>query len=154
MKKFVSVLLSVLMLVSVFTVSAGATEEKNYPDNAYIALDNLSEEETIDIFSDNEVKYSDTEISFDPESATLTLNDIKKSGFSLSTSDLDRELTIEVKGECELDRLSFFGMSVNISGSGKLTVNADKSFENGIVFYGGLIKDIYCKRHYQCICRK
>ena len=136
MKKFVSVLLSVLMLVSVFTVSAGATEEKNYPDNAYVALDNLSEEETIDIFSDNEVKYSDTEISFDPESATLTLNDIKKSGFSLSTSDLDRELTIEVKGECELDRLSFFGMSVNISGSGKLTVNADKSFENGIVFYG------------------
>ncbi|MEE3427795.1 MAG: Ig-like domain-containing protein [Ruminococcus sp.] len=144
MKKSISIILAVLMLLSIFSVTAMAKNGPN-PDkdefelyNAKIYLYNVLEDGgDIAIYSDNEVHKNAIEGAvYDRETNTLTLKDFNHPEFSLSLTDMGDDFKLNIEGDCVLYNISSstedYGGSLTVTGTGLLTVNPEKRDETAV----------------------
>lgn len=153
MKKAISIILAALMLVSVLSVTAmasnGPNPDKNeFEETASIYFFNVvSDGGDIAIFDEN-VVYNDAVEGavYDLETNTLTLTDFNylnesnpesnQPKYSLSLEDMGDDFKLNIVGECVLAGISSstgsYGGSITITGSGKLTVNPNKQDETAV----------------------
>ena len=165
MKKILSILLSVLMILSVSATVAlagnGPSEEKWTWENeeggvetgyyAYISMIELDENGNpvpdgngayrfMQIFSDNEAKNEVPSAVYDRATNTLTLTDFNEPNYGLEMNMMGDDFKIKVVGECALAGVVSYGYgwggSVTLTGDGTLSVN-QKLFTQGgaFVFY-------------------
>ena len=149
MKKLISIVLAVLMLMSVCTVTAFAANNGPSDEhflggdnqNHYYAFVNLyqtNEEMGIThIFYDNKADNTAVKgVTYDRATNTLTLKNVKLPGIGISANMMGEDFKIKVEGECEFDVIyvyaDFYGGNLTITGSGTLTVNKGKEFDAGI----------------------
>ena len=153
MKKILSILLSVLMLVSVSATVAlagnGPAEETwtwenedGSTETLYLAYMNMvelddkgnpvteGEEGPVvfkQIFSDNKVKNEVPGAVYDRATNTLTLTNFNKPNYGLQMNMMGDDFKIKVVGECALAGVVSYGYgwgcSVTLTGDGTLTVN-------------------------------
>lgn len=82
-----------------------------------------------------------TGATYDKESNTLTIKDVKMPDSQLEIYYMGDDFKLRVEGECELGFISvrnyfgFYSTSLNITGTGALSVNKDKSNNNAMYFY-------------------
>ncbi len=149
MKKLLSIVLSILLAFSLPLTALAAngpmgSVDWGYGDFylSYISLIGLNENgslsETTPVF-DGEISYNTTEgISYDKASNTLTLNNFKSSKV-IETNVMGDDFIINVVGSCSVGQIKIwgdhYGGSLTIVGSGTLTVNQNRYFENAIMLY-------------------
>lgn len=146
MKKSISIILAVLMMLSVFSITASAKNGPNSEKDEYelytaqIYLFNVKEDGgDVGIFIDNEVHNDAIEgASYDLESNTLTLKDFNHPEFTLGLTDMGDDFKLNIEGECVLYGISVstddYGGSLTVTGTGLLTVNPDKQDETAVRF--------------------
>ncbi len=151
MKKRISILLAIVMLFSVFSVTAtaanGPSDEHFEEDgetyyNASISFTDFDADKEFDVFVDNKVDNNAIPgATYDRESNTLTLSSFKHPDLALVVFAMGNDFTVKVEGDNELDYIEVYGLSyggsLNLIGTGLLVVNADKEYSNAINFEGG-----------------
>ncbi|MBR7033610.1 MAG: S-layer homology domain-containing protein [Clostridia bacterium] len=160
MKKILSILLSVLMLVSVSATVAlagnGPSEEKwtweneeGVTETSYYAFAYMIELDdnglpvpdgqglyvSKQIFSDNEAKNEVPGAVYDRFTNTLTLTDFNQPNYGLSLNMMGDDFKIKVVGECALAGIVSYGdgwgCSIALTGDGTLSVNQKLLTEAG-----------------------
>ncbi|MGN0523874.1 MAG: fibronectin type III domain-containing protein [Eubacterium sp.] len=147
MKKLLAIILSALMAFAFpLTVLAanGPMGSINLGDGdfylSYVSLLKFDENGaflgTTTVF-DGENSYNTTDgISYDKASNTLSLNNFNSSD-AIQTNVMGDDFKINVSGSCSLGQIQVwgdhYGGSLTIEGSGTLTVNENKRYENAIV---------------------
>ncbi|MBQ5995741.1 MAG: S-layer homology domain-containing protein [Clostridia bacterium] len=149
MKKTLSVLLTVVMLLGLVPMSAFAAEAHNGPADvpwAFISIYYEGEEPgdehegTGAVYSENTV-HNDAVAgaTYDLESNTLTLSNYKHPENGLSVNMMGDDFKLEIVGECELCNIAVWGDgwggSITITGTGTLTVNKDSKIDSAIVLF-------------------
>ncbi len=151
MKRTLSIILSVIMVFALLPISvmaengpSDAKEDDNYL--AYISVGRVINlgDGAVSFGDSNDVYRNDTAIdsdgiSYDKASNTLTLTNFKQEDKIIITNMMGDDFKINVVGECEVARMNIwgdgYGGTLNIVGTGKLTVNKNKLFDNAIVLY-------------------
>jgi len=132
-------------------------ERKSGPfvDDAYVNLIADTPDKSIEIYNQGNV-YNETleDISYDEKTNTLTLRDFRHPEFELAAHTMGDDFTVRIYGDCELGKISvlgksytdyitgepfepyYYGGSLNITGSGTLTVNEARSENCGIELWG------------------
>ncbi len=135
MKRIIAVLLSALLLISASSLTVFA---ENGPSDinwegdywAFIRIYD-GKDKNYSVFSQNTADNSAIAgATYDRASNTLTLSDFKHPELNLSTNMMGDDFKLKIEGECELGVIyiwgDMYGGSLDIEGSGTLTVNADK----------------------------
>lgn len=144
MKKLISIVLAIVMVLSVFSVTAyavnnGPSDQTWWGDLyiAYISLNNPTAETYTRVFGNNTV-YNDAVAgaTYDRESNTLTLDSYNAPDTILVTNMMGDDFKLNVQGECVLSQIvaygDHYGGSLNIVGNGTLTVNESKQNDYGV----------------------
>ena len=108
------------------------------PNGDPVADDETGEEKQIALFRQNEVYPGADGAAYDRDSNTLTLTDFA-GNYALSANMMGDDFTVAVNGDCALGRIVVWGdnwgCGLYITGSGSLTVNEQRLFESGVIFY-------------------
>ena len=160
MKKLISILLSVLLLLSFPSMTAFAanngpsTYHETWGDTDYYQAylraygpDSrgiyFTEGPVYNIFTQNTVqKTALSRVSYDLATNTLTLNNTAgtpEGKLDFITNMMGDDFTIKVIGNCEAAAITLwgwgYGANLTITGNGTLTVNKKKDFDYGIFVY-------------------
>lgn len=164
MKKLLVMILTAALLLSAFSVPAFAAEgEKPVPtsgpwdgywwmtggasilfegsgdDGNRAVLYREGDAEQGELVINNEAVPGAT---YDRVSNTLTIKDLRLPADSLQIFYMGDDFKLNVEGECALGSINvrnyigYYSTSLNIVGSGTLTVNEDRSRNNAMYFYG------------------
>ena len=162
MKKLLAIILTAALLMSVCGVSAFAAENDQpapttgpwdgfwwmtggpmlcfyYDGSRHYIYSRQGQSEQDPIVTDNEAVPGAT---YDKATNTLTISDLKLSDGDLEAHYMGDDFKLRVEGECELGFISvrnyigYHSMSLNIIGTGALTVNGNKSHDDAMYFYG------------------
>ena len=126
-----------------------------YKEDAFINLIGATPEESPTVYMHGDI-YSDVPegVTYNEKTNTLALDNFKHPEYELATLAMGDDFTIEITGDCEIGRIEilgksyedyitgepfepyFYGGSLNIAGSGTLTVNRDRSAFWGIELRG------------------
>lgn len=158
MKRFISIALTLVMLVSVFTVTAYAanngpigsspmymrfvsgislldTDGKGTIKTEYDEDYGYDRQVGVNIY-DKDGVHNISGVTYDKDSNTLTLSNLKAADKVLCYYAMGDDFKLNVEGECSLAAIQASAYSwsagVAFTGSGTLTVNADKAFEYGL----------------------
>lgn len=127
-KRLISVMLSLCVILMLFPITAFAVEKYDL----YIGSTRITSENAGDVLGDGTISY-------DPDTCTLTLNNAKLSTGILTYGNESKVLTIHVIGNCEINKASGNGISLQgnstagpvyhrdslkITGDGTLKINA------------------------------
>lgn len=126
-----------------YTDSSGNTQ---YP--AYIVFSDYEQNTNgVQILKTNYNVYADGKsnsaalkgASYDKKSNTLTVNNLNNKTLCLETNAMGNDFTLNIVGKCELAQIIIHGDdhggSLNIVGSGTLTVNASKVYDTAVLLY-------------------
>ena len=157
MKKLISITLAVVMLLSVLSVTAYAanngpigfsemmmyyasrislydTDGNGNIKTEYIEEESRSKNVGVDIYGKDGVNNI-TGAAYDEKTNTLTLTNLKASDKVLSFAAMGDDFKLNIVGDCSLAAIQSYSANwsagVTFTGSGKLTVNANKAFEYG-----------------------
>ncbi len=145
MKKSISIILAALMLLSVFSITASATngpKPNMESGSASLYFRNVVEDtDDIILLSSGEIHNDAIEgAEYDSESNTLTLNDFSHPNLALFLEDMGDDFTLNIKGECKLFCITLstddYGANLNVTGDGLLVVNPEREDECAIRFRG------------------
>lgn len=145
MKKSISIILAVLMLLSIFSVTATATNgpKPNLESgSACIYFSNMTD--TVDdiiVYSAGEIHNDAIEgAKYDSEKNMLTLTDFNHPNLSLILEDMGDDFTINISGDCTIYnivlRTDNYGANLNVTGKGMFIVNPEREDETAIHFIG------------------
>lgn len=155
MKKLMSILLALALVITTNVTFAAAAnngpcdkpitweDEEFYLAFLTIFDDTVSQEsgqqERISLFSDNTVHKGVIKgAEYDLKTNTLTLTNFKNSKYGISANMMGDDFKIKVVGNCEIATILVwgdgYGGSLEITGNGTLTVNANKRNNIGIDF--------------------
>ncbi len=87
----------------------------------------------------NNKAVAQTGAVYDRKTNTLTLTDFNHPDYVLSANMMGDDLTLQINGTCALARISVWGDgwggSLHLTGKGTLTVNENRLFDSGLIFY-------------------
>jgi hypothetical protein len=130
-KKPISIILSLLILLSVFTVlpfTANAKDtEKSKTGGMFPTITLTNESDNVTILNWEGVSDElPNGVAYDKSTTTLTLDNFNMLGtYGLETTFMGEDFKLEVKGECSLDSISMSGGCLSIIGDGNLTVGGN-----------------------------
>lgn len=156
MKKLISITLALVMLLSVFSVTAyaanngplGFSEMMMYYASGISLFDTdgkgsiktddgtpMGNYVGVQIFGKDGVNNI-TGATYDEKSNTLTLTNLNAPDKVLDFAAMGDDFKLEIAGDCSLAAIKGYSAGwsagLNFTGNGKLTVNADKAFDYGV----------------------
>ena len=133
MKKTLSIILAVLMLISVFPMSVSAAEKPNRSDSELSVYDGKAKKThyLYDELGNHKSKISG--LSYSLSSNTLTISSVKNDKLRIDASEMGSKFKIKVSGSCEIARLNVLFGGLTITGSGTLTINEKKKNDYAIM---------------------
>ena len=156
MKRILSILLTAVLLLSVFSISALAEEKKPEPTSGPAAGISMFGGARCGIYNPTTEKYkyavsfdygagalkiNNEEIpgmTYDKDSNTLTVKDVDQADNELFVWYMGNDFKLKVEGACAFGAIkvynyyNFYSTTLNITGSGTLTVNEKKANDNAI----------------------
>lgn len=150
MKKTISVILAIMMMLSLFTITANAANGPSELQDAYGYLASIyfiEDDPMLDtpakypIFKDNtEMNYSLEGATYDKSTNTLTLTEFNRPDLRLEFSMMGEDFKIQVVGTVIFSRLiaqcDDYDTRLTFTGTGKITINPSRNHEAAIVFNG------------------
>ena len=137
-KKILCVLLSALMLTSVFTISAFADEEETEQNGYEVYVNGQKFSETV-----TEIACGSGTATYDAENATLTLEDAEittyyeyKPQYQALIYSAEKNLDIELVGENKLVGQDPYDDGIDAAGGCNITVFGDGTLDISEVYYG------------------
>ncbi|MBR4242195.1 MAG: hypothetical protein IKR97_08240 [Eubacterium sp.] len=133
MKKTLSIILAVLMLISVLPMSVSAAEKPNRSDSELSVYDGKAKKThyLYDELGTHKSKISG--LSYSLSSNTLTISSVKNDKLRIDASEMGSKFKIKVIGSCEIARLNVLFGGLTITGSGTLTINEKKKNDYAIM---------------------
>ena len=159
MKKIISLILVTVLLLSVFSILALAEEKKTEPTTGpadgismyggarcgiYETRTDKSKYVVNYDYNQGEVAVDNDAIpgmTYDQKSNTLTVKDVNQPDNEMFIWYMGNDFKLKVEGECAFGIIrvfnyyNFHGTSLNIIGSGTLTVNENKANDNAIYMF-------------------
>ncbi|MBR2280636.1 MAG: hypothetical protein IJ903_06930 [Ruminococcus sp.] len=138
LKKSMSMLLALLMLISLFTAATVTTQaaqtSKSKTGGLFYCIVLEDDKEEMTFIRDSEVHNDAVEgVTFDEESNTLTLDNVDfLEKYSLNAYVRGDDFKLNIVGTCSLSAIHIYSGSLNIIGDGSLTVGNEVKF--GITF--------------------
>ncbi len=150
MKKTISVILAIMMMLSLFTITANAgngpsdkQDEFGYRASIYFIEDDpmLDTPQTYPVFADNTASNDILEgATYDKDTNTLTLTDFNRSDLRLELNMMGEDFKINVVGDVVLSRLlargEAYDCKITFTGTGKITINPTREHSSALTLRG------------------